>query len=78
MHKIPGSIDTPEKYEARRLQPAEKVWANMQATDARECRNYHGFKFMDFSKQGEDAADTRLEAMEPEMICIGCHRGIAH
>lgn len=78
MHKILGSIDTPEKYEAKRLALAEKVWANMQKTDSRECRNCHGFKFMDFSKQGEDAADTHPEALDADMTCIDCHRGIAH
>ncbi len=78
MHKLLGSIDTPEKYEARRLQLAERVWANMQETDSRECRNCHGFKFMDFSKQGEDAADTHPEALDADMTCIDCHKGIAH
>ena len=78
MHKLLGSIDTPEKYEAKRLQLAEKVWANMQETDSRECRNCHGFKFMDFSKQGEDAADTHPEALDADMTCIDCHKGIAH
>lgn len=78
MHKLLGSIDTPEKYEAKRLQLAERVWANMQETDSRECRNCHGFKFMDFSKQGEDAADTHPDALDSDMTCIDCHKGIAH
>jgi len=78
MHKILGSINTPEKYEAKRLQLAEKVWANMQATDSRECRNCHGFQFMDFDKQGEDAADTHPDALDSDMTCIDCHKGIAH
>ena len=78
MHKILGSIDTPEKYEAKRLQLAERVWANMQATDSRECRNCHGFQFTDFDKQGEDAADTHPDALDSDMTCIDCHKGIAH
>ncbi len=78
MHKILGSINTPEKYEAKRLQLAERVWANMQATDSRECRNCHGFQFMDFDKQGEDAADTHPDALDSDMTCIDCHKGIAH
>ena len=78
MHKILGSINTPEKYEAKRLQLAERVWANMQATDSRECRNCHGFEFMDFDKQGEDAADTHPDALDSDMTCIDCHKGIAH
>ncbi len=78
MHKLLGSIDTPEKYEAKRLQLAEKVWANMLETDSRECRNCHGFKFMDFRKQGEDAADTHPDALDADLTCIDCHKGIAH
>ena len=78
MHKLLGSISTPEKYEAKRLELAEKVWANMQATDSRECRNCHGFEYMDFSKQGEEPAEIHPEALEADMTCIDCHKGIAH
>lgn len=78
MHKLLGSIDTAEKYEAKRLELAQKVWDEMAESDSRECRNCHGFEFMDFSKQGEDAAETHPEAIEGEMTCIECHRGIAH
>jgi len=78
MHKLLGSIDTREKYEAKRLALAERVWANMQETDSRECRNCHGFQFMNFSKQGEDAADTHPDALDADMTCIDCHKGIAH
>ena len=78
MHKLLGSIDTPEKYEAKRLELAQKVWDEMAESDSRECRNCHGFEYMDFSKQGEDAAETHPEAIEGEMTCIECHRGIAH
>ena len=38
-HKIAGSIDTPEKFEAKRLELAEHVWRSMEASDSRECRN---------------------------------------
>jgi cytochrome c-type protein NapC len=78
MHKLLGSINTQEKYEARRMELAERVWRDMEASDSRECRNCHAFEFMDFSKQGEDAAMTHPEAIEGEMTCIDCHRGVAH
>ena len=78
MHKLLGSISTPEKYEAKRLYLAERVWQNMQETDSRECRNCHGFKFMNFEKQGEEAAELHPEALNADMTCIDCHRGIAH
>jgi cytochrome c-type protein NapC len=78
LHKLLGSIDTPEKYEAKRLQLAQRVWDDMEKTDSRECRNCHDFEFMDFSKQGEDAAETHPDAIAGEMTCIECHRGVAH
>lgn len=78
LHKLLGSIDTPEKYEAKRLELAQRVWDDMEKTDSRECRNCHGFEFMDFSKQGEDAAETHPDAIAGEMTCIECHRGVAH
>jgi nitrate/TMAO reductase-like tetraheme cytochrome c subunit len=36
-HKMVGTIDTPEKFEANRLKMAERVWEAMRATDSREC-----------------------------------------
>jgi nitrate/TMAO reductase-like tetraheme cytochrome c subunit len=73
-----GSINTPEKYEAKRLELAQRVWDDMEKSDSRECRNCHSFEFMDFSKQGEDAAETHPEAIVGDMTCIECHRGVAH
>jgi cytochrome c-type protein NapC len=46
-HKAMGNIDTPEKFEAKRLELARHVWASMKATDSRECRNCHEFGSMD-------------------------------
>ena len=60
-HWAVGSIDTPEKFEEKRLQLAERVWASMEATDSRECRNCHSFHAMDFTKQQRRAR----EKMEP-------------
>lgn len=77
-HKIIGTIDTPEKFEAHRLELARHVWATMEATDLRECRNCHSFEAMDFHKQREKAAEQMPKAMEAGETCISCHKGIAH
>ena len=37
-HKLVGTIDTPEKFEAQRLALAHRVWHAMKDTDSRECR----------------------------------------
>lgn len=77
-HKALGSISTPEKFEAKRLQLAENVWKAMEDTDSRECRNCHNFEFMDFTIQEPRAAKRHDEAITKGLTCINCHKGIAH
>lgn len=82
-HKLMGTIDTPEKFEAKREELANHVWATMKANDSRECRNCHSFEAMDFEHQQRRSR----EKMEPVALgtdlsqgstCIDCHKGIAH
>ena len=77
-HKLIGSIDTPEKFEAKRLTLAEHVWASMKATDSRECRNCHSYEAMDFHKQSRRGAKKMQEGLEEGKTCIDCHKGIVH
>ena len=77
-HKLLGTIDTAEKFEAERLHLAKNEWARMKANDSRECRNCHNFDSMDFDKQESRSADRHDEAIENNWTCIDCHRGIAH
>ena len=55
-HHFRGTIDTPEKFEAKRAELAEHVWAAMKANDSHECRNCHSWEAMDFHKQTPRAA----------------------
>lgn len=82
-HKVMGTVDTPEKFKAKRLELATHVWETMQANDSRECRNCHSFEAMAFEHQARRAR----EKMEPVALgtdfsqgktCIDCHKGIAH
>ena len=75
--KIIGTIDTPEKFEARRLELATHVWDAMKASDSRECRNCHATTSMDPHKQS-DAAKIMFSPSTSGLTCIDCHRGIAH
>jgi cytochrome c-type protein NapC len=77
LHKILGTIDTKEKFEAHRLELAQHVWATMKATDSRECRNCHAVESMDPHKQSA-AAQMMPEAIKAGATCIDCHKGIAH
>ena len=76
--KITGSIDTKEKFEARRLTLAQNEWENMKATDSRDCRNCHSFTAMEASRQKPRAQKNHAEAQQSGKTCIDCHKGIAH
>ena len=76
--KITGIIDTPEKFEAHRLQLAENEWARMKANDSRECRNCHSFDAMDVEKQKLRGAKMHKIGISEKKTCIDCHKGIAH
>jgi cytochrome c-type protein NapC len=73
-----GTIDTPEKYEAKRLEMAQREWARMKASDSRECRNCHNMNTMDQVKQKKRSIRKHEEAIEENKTCIDCHKGIAH
>jgi len=77
-HKAVGTISTPEKFEAKRLELAERVWASMKASDSRECRNCHSYENMDFHKQSRRSAEKMQEGIKEGKTCIECHQGIAH
>lgn len=77
-YKIVGSVDTPEKFEAKRRELAERVWATMEETDSRECRNCHLFDYMDLASQAPRARGQHESAEEEGETCIDCHKGIAH
>lgn len=77
-HKILGSVDTPEKFNAKRLYLAKRVWNTMKSTDSRECRNCHDFSSMNPEHQKPRARKQHMNAMESGNTCIDCHKGIAH
>ena len=77
-HHCCGTIDTPEKFEAKRAELAEHVWATMKANDSRECRNCHSWEAMDFHKQTPRAREKMHEGRKEGKTCIECHKGIAH
>ncbi len=76
--KITGTIDTREKFEAKRLTLARREWARMKSVDSRECRNCHSFESMNPEAQKQRARKQHEMAKEDNMTCIDCHKGIAH
>jgi cytochrome c-type protein NapC len=77
--KIFGTISTREKFEAARLRLAQHEWARLKANDSLECRNCHGYDYMDFTRQSPRAAAAHSVLLAAgERTCIDCHKGIAH
>ncbi|MBF0256011.1 MAG: NapC/NirT family cytochrome c [Gammaproteobacteria bacterium] len=77
-HEIMGTVDTTEKYEARRWQMANVVWDKMRASNSRECRSCHDYDNMDLSAQSKSARNRHPRAELEGKACIDCHKGIAH
>jgi cytochrome c-type protein NapC len=75
---IAGSIDTPEKFEAKRMELAQHVWQTMKESDSRECRNCHSWDAMHAEKQNPRARAKMAEGRKAGKTCIDCHKGIAH
>lgn len=73
-----GTIDTPEKFEAKRLEMATREWARMKASDSKTCRSCHSFESMDPDKQKQRSRKFHEDAKKDKQTCIDCHKGIAH
>jgi nitrate/TMAO reductase-like tetraheme cytochrome c subunit len=78
LHKVLGTIDTPDKFEDKRLTLAKNVWKAMKESDSRECRNCHSWDAMLEEKQKRRAWKRHSAAKEEGATCIDCHKGIAH
>ncbi len=78
LHKVLGSIDTPEKFEAKRHELAQHEWDRMKRTDSRECRNCHNFSYMDYAEQNKRSSTMHQQGFNEGKTCIDCHKGIAH
>ena len=77
-HHFLGTIDTPEKFDKKRLTLAKSVWGSMKGSDSRECRNCHTIESMNPEFQRPRARKQHMEAMKNGNTCIDCHKGIAH
>ncbi len=78
LHHFMGSIDSREKFVAKRYELAKHVWQAMEETDSRECRNCHSEIAMDHKQQRKQAAIQHETGHDAGKTCIDCHKGIAH
>lgn len=77
-HWLLGSIDSKEKFQAKRHELAKHVWQSMRETESRECRNCHANQSMVTEKQMPMAKITHELGIAWGYSCIECHQGIAH
>ena len=73
-----GTIDTREKFDARRAQMAKDEWARMKESNSVGCRNCHSFAAMSLADQEKGAQSKHADAEAAGKTCIDCHKGIAH
>lgn len=77
-HYITHSIDTKDKFEAKRYELAKRVWIYMKDNDSRECRHCHNVSKMDPDKQTDKAKRQHDKGRIEGLTCIDCHFAIAH
>ncbi|MBW7899853.1 MAG: NapC/NirT family cytochrome c [Rhodocyclaceae bacterium] len=75
-HFVTGSINTREKFEAKRYEMAVRVWTYMKQSDSRECKACHNMDKAETSSEKAQVRHTRAKA--ENMACIDCHYAIAH
>lgn len=74
-----GAIATQERYDAKRLQLAQRVWTAMEASGSRECKTCHSHAAMAAHEQSPEAAAMMKWAQaDGTRTCISCHKGVAH
>jgi cytochrome c-type protein NapC len=78
LHKALGTINTREKFEAKRLELAQHEWDRMKKNNSRECRNCHDYDYMDYTTQGRRAYKRHVKGFDEGQTCIDCHKGVAH
>lgn len=76
--KLTGSINTQEKFEAKRIVLAQNEWLRMKANNSQECRNCHNYDYMDYAEQNRRSAAMHQKGFDEGQTCIDCHKGIAH
>ncbi|MCK9387605.1 MAG: NapC/NirT family cytochrome c [Sulfuritalea sp.] len=75
---LTGTINTKQKFEAKRMELATREWERMKARDSIECRNCHSYDAMSSELQKFTPYKKHMEGMAAGKSCIDCHKGVAH
>jgi len=72
-----GRVDTPEKFEAHRMEMATREWERLKSSDSATCRTCHAFDAMGGTQKPINLK-RHMKAKDDGKTCIDCHKGIAH
>ena len=73
-----GQDEIKERFEARRLSLAKRVWAGFAETNARECKACHKYANMVLEDQRPSVRAQHVDAMKTDENCLDCHKGLTH
>lgn len=76
--EIAGTLSSEEKFAARKLELAQRVWTRMEESGSRECRSCHDFAAMKSDLQSEKSRKQHSKGIEKGETCIICHKAIVH
>ena len=76
--EIIGTIGSEEKFAARKLSLAQRVWTRMEASDSSECRSCHAFDAMKTDVQTQKTRNRHPKAIDKGETCIVCHKALVH
>lgn len=72
------TINTPEKFENKRLEMASREWARFDRDGSLACKGCHDYQSMNWASMSKLAQKQMKRAAETDQSCIDCHKGIAH
>jgi cytochrome c-type protein NapC len=75
---VAPSINTKEKFLAKRAEMAQRVWWDMKSNDSHPCRSCHQEDKMSGELQSPKAKVRHAKGKLEGKTCIECHFAIAH
>ncbi|QDO83027.1 pentaheme c-type cytochrome TorC [Shewanella psychropiezotolerans] len=72
------TVNTPEKFEDKRLEMASREWKRFDRDNSLACKNCHNYDSMKWEDMSKLAQKQMKRAAEIDQSCIDCHKGIAH
>ncbi|WP_076412735.1 pentaheme c-type cytochrome TorC [Shewanella sp. UCD-KL12] len=72
------TVNTPEKFEDKRLEMASREWKRFDRDNSLACKNCHNYDSMKWDSMSKLAQKQMKRAAELDQSCIDCHKGIAH